>query len=192
MRAVCGLQAKTRRGELRSTVGASWTTTFLHTNGEFQKREPELVSRIRALAAKVNCEEGWSMPVEEGNLRCIEHHEYLNGGGLADHHHRDTGSLVTIDLMLSEASSGGEFCTLEADGLLREHDFHRGDAIVFPSHKPHSVGQITSGRRSVLIVEIWPGLPRSCAHRCVGDPEAACDFGVMDSARENMRYLFAR
>ena len=22
-----------------------WTTTFLHTNGEFQKREPELVSR---------------------------------------------------------------------------------------------------------------------------------------------------
>eukprot|EP00439_Symbiodinium_sp_Y106_P023518 s1296_g2.t2 len=86
-----------------------------------------------------------------------------------------------------EASSGGEFCTLEADGLLREHDFHRGDAIVFPSHKPHSVGQITSGRRSVLIVEIWPGLPRGCAHRCVGDPEATCDFGVMDSARENMR-----
>eukprot|EP00439_Symbiodinium_sp_Y106_P014608 s1296_g2.t1 len=36
-----------------------------------------------------------------------------------------------------EASSGGEFCTLEADGLLREHDFHRGDAIVFPSHKPY-------------------------------------------------------
>ncbi|CAE7680966.1 unnamed protein product, partial [Symbiodinium necroappetens] len=103
MRAVCGLQAKTRRGELRSTVGASWTTTFLHTNGEFQKREPELVRRIRALAAQVNSEERWSMPVEEGNLRCIEHHEYLNGGGLADHHHRDTGSLVTIDLMLSEA-----------------------------------------------------------------------------------------
>lgn len=189
MRGTCGAQSKTRFGQPTAAVGASWTTTFLHTGGEFQSREPELLKRICDLADQVNSSQGWGMDMARGSVRCVEHHEYLAAGGLADPRHRDTGSLVTVDIMLSEAESGGKFCTLEVAGELREHSFTPGDAIVFPSHKPHCVSEVTAGRRSVLIVEIWPGPERKCAHRCTRAPDLECGFTVEDSFRDQLRLM---
>jgi hypothetical protein len=82
--------------------------------------------------------------------------------------HCDYGSLVTIDLMLSDTSEfdGGMFETLEPDGTLLAHPFERGDALVLLSHKWHSVTPLRRGRRNILVSEIWEGLPRRCAQRC--------------------------
>ena len=41
-----------------------------------------------------------------------------------------------------------------------------GDAIVFCSHKHHSVRPVTRGTRRVLVVEFWEGEERACGHRC--------------------------
>lgn len=56
---------------------------------------------------------------------------------------------------------------------MREHRFERGDALVFPSHKYHCVSEVTSGRRVVLVAELWEGLARTCPQRC-SDPFGAC------------------
>ena len=55
-----------------------------------------------------------------------------------------------------------------------EQDFHgfgggaggMGDALVFVSHKFHSVTPVTSGKRSVLVLEFWEGDEKKCNHRC--------------------------
>ena len=41
-----------------------------------------------------------------------------------------------------------------------------GDAIVFCSHRHHSVRPVTRGTRRVLVVEFWEGEERECGHRC--------------------------
>ena len=76
--------------------------------------------------------------------------------------------MVTIDVMLSTHGDfeGGEFQTLEADGSMRSYDFEQGDALVFVSHKPHCVQPVLRGRRIVLVMELWEGIERTCAHRC--------------------------
>lgn len=71
-------------------------------------------------------------------LRCAELHEGAVGGALGDPRHFDSGSVVTIDVMLARPGvdfEGGHFETLEPDGTMRRHVFERGDALVFPSYK---------------------------------------------------------
>jgi hypothetical protein len=54
-------------------------------------------------------------------------------------------------------------------------NFSVGDAVVFVSHKYHSVTPVLRGRRKVLIVEYWRGASVSCGHRCE-DPTGKCTF----------------
>lgn len=78
-------------------------------------------------------------------------------------------SVVTIDVLLSrpnEEFAGGKFQTLEVGGEMAEHAFHQGDAVAFLSHKFHCVGQVETGIRRVLVMELWRGPARSCPHRC--------------------------
>mmetsp|Transcript_30254 Transcript_30254/g.78453 ORF Transcript_30254/g.78453 Transcript_30254/m.78453 type:complete len:104 (-) Transcript_30254:1128-1439(-) len=79
-----------------------------------------------------------------------------------------TCCVQTIDCMLSHADDfeGGDFQTLEVDGRLQSHPFMRGDVQIFRSHKYHSVSNITAGERRVLVIELWEGPERFCAHRC--------------------------
>lgn len=72
-------------------------------------------------------------------------------GGLPHRLHYDSGSVLTIDVMLAPAEEGGQFETLESDAVVG-HTFERGDAIVFPSHKYHSVSPVKRGTRRVLIM----------------------------------------
>ena len=84
--------------------------------------------------------------------------------------HYDFGSVLTIDVMLSQPGAdfkGGAFQTPEADGSVRAHRFEYGDALVFVSHKPHFVAPVEAGERRVLIMELWEGEERHCPHRCV-------------------------
>jgi len=109
------------------------------------------------------------------NLRVAEYHVIEEEGGLPIPKHMDYGSLMTLDILLSPTSQfeGGQFQTLEADGRMATHPFERGDALVFQSHKYHSVTPLTSGRRNVFIAELWEGLERRCPRRCT-EPWGAC------------------
>ena len=75
---------------------------------------------------------------------------------------------MTCDLMLSDeaAFEGGSFATLEPDGVLHTQPFASGDALVFVSHKYHCVQRVEAGAREVLVIELWRGPRRRCAHRC--------------------------
>ncbi len=103
-------------------------------------------------------------------MRCAEFHEVYPGGALPQKEHFDGGSLVTVDIMLADPDkdfTGGTFQTLEKDGSLQKHEFKQGDAVVFVSHKYHCVAPVTGGRRNVVVIELWQGEARHCAHRCM-------------------------
>ena len=70
--------------------------------------------------------------------------------------------------MLSDTSDfeGGRFQTLECDGQLMCHPFERGDVQIFRSYKYHCVEPVRKGKRTVLVIELWDGEERHCAHRC--------------------------
>ena len=110
------------------------------------------------------------------SFRVAELHRVQPGGGLRKANHIDHGSLITLDLMLSEPGvdfEGGVLQTLEADGSMASHKFGLGDLLIFQSHKFHSVTPVTAGTRSVCVLEIWEGLPRRCPRRCT-DPWGPC------------------
>ena len=110
---------------------------------------------------------GWGVlrGIDAGELaiRCAEHHVVTPGGSLPDPTHFDSGSLLTIDIMLADPAvdfDGGDLCTLEKDGTLVSAGLAApGDAVVFVSHKMHCVRPVTRGVREVLVIELWRGEP---------------------------------
>ena len=107
---------------------------------------------------------GWWTGSEEDegelSLRCIEFHTYQAGGGLLDVNHRDTGSIVSMSILLADAAQmvGGRFVTWGADGP-QTHELAQGDAIVFDSEMVHNVSTLTEGIRHSLVLELWRGPP---------------------------------
>ena len=93
------------------------------------------------------------------SVRVVEHWEYEVGGGLQDDYHYDTDSVLTIVVLLSDASDfeGGTFRTFECDGTHMEHTMDQGDAICFISHKYHNIVPLTRGKRRSLVMELWQG-----------------------------------
>ena len=146
-----------------------WRTTYLSTDGAFARELPALKAKLIAAARDVDARERWNLLGTRDYVpRVVEYHVVEPGGSLPHVDHYDAGSLVTIDVMLSDASDfeGAAFQTLEADGTLRPHAFDRGDAVIFQSHKPHCVSELRAGQRRVLVMELWEGEERQCAHRC--------------------------
>ena len=112
-------------------------------------------------------------------VRSAEYHAYEPGGGVTDPSHRDTGSVLTVSVVLespslcerrkeresasahSAASSGGAFffhdeASSDADPLA---SLRRGDAVVFPSEKRHGVTPLVGegARRRSVVLELWEG-----------------------------------
>jgi hypothetical protein len=122
-----------------------WNTKYLHAKDVFQKQLPKIHDKLVGAMEQVDKEQGWGLlGGSETNVRCVEFHHIEDGGALNDEGHKDTGSLVTIDCMLSDPSSsefiGGEFYTHRMDGGVRAREyqkFEQGDALIFPSHKHH-------------------------------------------------------
>lgn len=170
-------------------LDSPWVTTYLSTDHLLQRTHPALVHKLVAAALEADEAEQWHILDDRTGItaRVMELHDVEPGGALSDEHHFDGGSLVTLDVMLSHARDfqGGAFCTPEADGSTARHVFERGDLVVFPSHKRHFVQPVSCGHRRVLVVELWRGDARGCAHRCeqhVGD----CAFSRLDSALDTL------
>jgi len=169
------------------TVNASgkgnWQTTYLSHHGRFAAALPALQAKLVDAARRVDDEAGWSLlrGVKTLGIRLAEYHRVGVQGGLPWIHHRDWGSLITIDVMLSPRANfdGGTFQTSRVDGSLeRAHEpFDRGDALVFVSHKPHHVAPVTRGERTVLVLELWAGEDRPCPRRCnVACGPCTCEY----------------
>lgn len=163
-------------------LDSNWITSYLHTSGLFRKHHSEIIEKIIDAAVDADLRENWGLlRGNKANLRVrvIELHKVQRGGALPELTHHDRGSLVTIDVMCSDSSefTGGKFCTPEHDGVLKQYTFERGDAMIFPSHKYHCVQPVTSGERRVLVVELWRGEERTCAHRCLHHL-GECSFSV--------------
>lgn len=160
----------------------SWMTVFL--NHRLELLLPDIHERMMEAAIEAD-REHWQLldaSRHELNLRVSEYHRVLPSGGIPMAKHHDYGSLLTMDLMLSEGGvdfEGGRFQTLESNGELKSHAFEQGDLLIFQSHKYHCVSEVTSGRRTVLVSELWEGLPRRCVKRC-NTPwgPCVCEFGV--------------
>ena len=178
--------ANTMAGAYDVAYGKAHAALFMHRRGYFGGTLPELLPRLvkqmRHAAAKWHGEEAAAAL----SLRCIEFHTYQAGGGLLDIDHRDTGSAVSMSILLSEAAQmeGGRFITWGLDagcarcntaksraGLATEeaqvacatcptsrlHEMARGDALLFDSEKAHNVSTLTRGVRHSLVLELWSG-----------------------------------
>lgn len=150
----------------------SWKTSYLNSGHRFNTHLPALKAKLIQAARDVDVSNGWNVlsGVESDKLgvRVAEHHTVSVGGCLPWIHHRDWGSLVTIDVMLSSPGDfeGGTFQTSAVDGSLTAHTgFEHGDALIFISHKPHSA--CLAGRRPLERVSLICSSPsmRTCYGR---------------------------
>ena len=147
----------------------NWETVYIHSQGAFRARLPEVHAKLCAAVRAADASEGWSLLSGDFNARTCEVHTVADGGTLPEPKHYDSGSLVTIDVMLAQPGEfdGGTFRTLEADDqFLRYPEFVCGDAMIFVSHKYHGVEPVTRGVRRVCVTEFWSGEERTCPHRC--------------------------
>lgn len=153
-------------------VPACWRTSYLHTDGIFEQHFLELREKLRQTIFEVDAANWKVLQGRQASglhFRTVEFHEYIAPAELNGESHFDAGSLITIDVMLAEPGvdyTGGDLVMPEADGTLRAPELQKGDAVLFLSHKYHNVQPILTGKRSVLVAEIWDGPERSCAHRC--------------------------
>ncbi len=163
------------------------TTTYLQTHNIFEERLGWLHQRVLRILRPLSKANQWGFhvnSVSSFNVRVAEYHEMEVGGALRNSEHYDIGSLVTVDIMLQEATEGAIFQTLESsaqeadgptDSYLKQHPFQAGDALVFVSHKYHCVSPLVAGCRKVLVIEFWNGQKRCCGHRC-DIPFGECSF----------------
>ena len=163
------------------------TTTYLQTHNTFEEKLGWLHQRVLRIIRSLNKANQWGFHINKLsslNVRVAEYHEMEVGGALRNAEHYDIGSLVTVDIMLQEATEGAIFQTLEssvqdingsAESYLRPHPFQAGDALVFVSHKYHCVSPLLAGSRKVLVIEFWNGQKRICGHRC-DIPFGECSF----------------
>jgi hypothetical protein len=89
------------------------TTMYLNTDNFFETSLPWLHNRIKKLALELNRSQKWLLNTNSFNVRVAEYHEMFPGGSLRYPMHYDLGSLITVDIMLQEATSGAVFRTLE-------------------------------------------------------------------------------
>ena len=105
---------------------------------------------------------GWGILVGRSiTPRSIEYHAYGAGGAVDAETHRDTGSALTMSVLLEKPTEGGDLvCVMENGRLATFETLRRGDAVVFPSEKRHGVtprGEGAVGRRRSIVVELWEG-----------------------------------
>ena len=177
-----------------------WRTTYVSAGNLMKELAPALWERLRVLPREFCDARLFSADGDVAlaarmlgalEVRCAEVHEGSRGGALADPAHFDSGSVVTVDVLLADSFAGGAFSTSSEQGRPVEHTFERGDALIFPSYKYHSVAPIESGVRRALVLEYWNGDERRCNHRCtiangdcslmqLGTPPTAEEPGMWD------------
>jgi hypothetical protein len=139
---------------------------YMHNQGWFVQALPSLWCVIRGAMESRPWMNGGVPVLDERwvgsdqsmkQVRTIELHHYSAGGGLLTPGHRDTGSDLTISVLLSDPVdvSGGDFVTYR-EGVPSAHKMGRGDAILFQSEDLHNISTVTGGVRQSLVVELYP------------------------------------
>lgn len=110
LRGRCGvLRTRSQSAGRESVEGrGNWGTTYLHTNDIFAKMFPKLRQRIFDIASHVDRTQGWNLlssAPSAPQLRCVELHTVGPGGSLPEQTHYDHGSLITVDILLSNVGS---------------------------------------------------------------------------------------
>jgi hypothetical protein len=151
--------------EIRSQQSKLWEVLFLHSHGAIMSQMPAFIDRVVERVVALDRSQHWGFQLATGNfsLRACEYHSQVAPSeALADIHHYDQDSLVTVDIMLSDPAvefSGASIQTLRADGEMESHSVQQYDALCFVSHKYHSVTPLRAGRRVVCVLEFWRGSP---------------------------------
>lgn len=131
-----GSAGRTTSNQAAAYRQGKWETAYLSTDGLFAKCMPELRARLIEKAARVDADHWQLLPRAVAPVvpRCVEYHTVEAGGSLPFLTHYDAGSLVTIDVMLSDSRDfeGGEFRTLECDGTMRRYPFEKGEYDASP------------------------------------------------------------
>ena len=119
--------------------------------------------RARVLGAMLGADSSLGWRLADGralNVRSIEHHAYTPGGSVCDADHCDTGSVLTMSVLLADPAGydGGDFRVRRAGGRWETvGPLEAGDAVLFPSELVHNVRPIERGFRSSLVVELYEG-----------------------------------
>lgn len=144
-------------------VAHGHTVTYLHSI--FAREAPEVYSKLRALVMQVGRMPGWGSlgTYPEGlGIRTIEHLEYSvregRGDGLG--WHQDSGSVVTLNVMMSESDEyeGGQLqyaYPVGSCGDVHNVTMKKGGVSVYYSMTDHRVTPLTTGRREVMVMELW-------------------------------------
>ena len=192
-------------------LDSPWKTSYLHTNSKAMEdnKVSSIIKRLIEAALIVEKEQKWKLirddeSIHNIGIRVIELHTVLESGGLSDVYHHDNGSIITIDVMLSIPEidfEGGKFQTIElneaissngsnptssSSSYMKDHVFNQGDVLFFPSHKYHNVSPVTSGRRQVLVIELWYGHNKICPHRCMYHTRDECSYTLVQNYIENI------
>ncbi|ETO27264.1 putative hydroxylase [Reticulomyxa filosa] len=172
LEAINAIYEKSQKLEFPAT-GGQHEVTFLNGDDLFEKENPELLQQMRTLIETTD-KMNWNLMKEflenkeEVNVRVIEYHHYRVGGGLLEKTHFDGGSIITAVFMLSDPSKdfeGGQLMSWEANEQFLTYSVKQGSALIFPSHKYHSVSTVTKGERNVLVIELWSGEKGTEKHR---------------------------
>jgi len=173
-----------RDAQGRLVAQGVWRTTYLHSGGLFSAWLPGLAAKCRQAIMDADHGAGWGATFcrdcADLNFRTCEIHEYGARGQLEECGHYDAGSLVTLDIMLADPAKdfgGGNLLFPRVDGSVESVHLRKGDAAVFLSHKYHNVEPVTHGRRRVLVLELWDGPVRHCAHRCIQSGHCGYSLG---------------
>ena len=171
-------------------LGKAWKTTYLSAGLTFQRELPGVLAKVVALARQAERAQMRDVfpPGLELRPRCVEFHEMSEGGALADAKHYDSGSVLTIDVLLADPRvdfEGGDLRFPGSEGAATYLE-RPGDCVVFASHKYHRVERVRSGTRRVMIIELWEGPERSCPHRCEC-AKAPCPFDL-DRQRPSRKF----
>jgi hypothetical protein len=151
------------RGTLTTKVhddGAGHEVIFLHAAAAKGQLSAECAALFATLVEAMRRHDPRSGSIaDELSVRCVELHHYSVGAGLMDAGHVDSGSSLTMSVMLTEPTSlqGGEFVTWDGNGAPVLHRLGQGDAILFRSEDVHNVRPVLAGTRQTLIIELWMG-----------------------------------
>lgn len=82
LKPVCGQTSRDAHGVYKIGEGSTWTTTYLHTQHNFQRTLPHLYSKLLAAAQQADRQEGWGLLAGNDKVhpRCIEYHEGIGVG----------------------------------------------------------------------------------------------------------------
>lgn len=142
--------------EMEQDWGECHEVIFMQLQERFDRELPELLQKLYAFLQEHDEWNQLSIPFVR---RSVEYHVYRKDGELLDAGHCDSGSLLTISVLLNdpEEFSGGRFITWDGKNPIYHDSLQKGDGILFCSEKVHNVETVTSGVRRVFVMELWSG-----------------------------------